>query len=131
MSFENKMTWVISHTRRQRSAVSTPLESVPPAGKAFAIITLALQNVPEPSHRPIIYALAHTGHALGHTCPFQLCVESPVCILEPSVAVEQRMGVRIGCHCLVKGVKNQGVVVGIPDDEGYDAPVIEIQNITR
>ena len=38
------------------------------------------------------------------------------------------MGVRIGCHCLVKGVKNQGVVVGIPDDEGYDAPVIEIQN---
>ena len=41
------------------------------------------------------------------------------------------MGVRIGCHCLVKGVKNQGVVVGIPDDEGYDAPVIEIQNITR
>lgn len=102
-----------------------------PAGKAFAIITLALQNAPKALHRPIVEALAHTGHTLGHACSFQLCVESPVCVLEPSVAVEQRMGIRIGCHGPVKGLKNQGVVVGVPDDERYDAPVIEIQIALR
>ena len=38
-------------------------------------------------------------------------MEDPICILEPSVAVEQRMGVRGFCHSLVKGLKNQCVIV--------------------
>ena len=38
------------------------------------------------------------------------------------------MSLRIGGNCLVKGLKNQGVVVGITDDERHDSPVIEIQN---
>ena len=41
------------------------------------------------------------------------------------------MGIRIGCHGPVKGLKDQGVVVAVPDDERYDAPVIKIQNSTE
>ena len=38
------------------------------------------------------------------------------------------MGIRGGGHRLVKGIKDQSIVIRIPDDEGYDAPVVEIQN---
>lgn len=41
------------------------------------------------------------------------------------------MSLRIGGNSLVKGLKNQGVVVGITDDERHDSPVIEIQNGTE
>ena len=66
-------------------------------------------------------------HTLGHACSFQLCVEDPICILEPSVAVEQRMDVRGFCHSLVKGLKNQCVIVPVTNDEGHDTSVKEIQ----
>lgn len=99
-----------------------------PAGKALGIITLTLQDAPEPLHWPVVDALANTGHTLDHAYSFQLCVKSPVCILEPPVAVEQRMGSRIGNHSPVEGFKSQGVVIGIADDERHDSPVVEIQN---
>lgn len=92
-----------------------------------AVIPLPLQNTPKTFHRTIVNALANAGHTLSHTRLFQLRVKDPVCVLEPSVTVEQGMGIGIPCHSLVKGVKNQGVVIGIPDNKGYDAPVIEVQ----
>lgn len=58
-------------------------------------------------------------------------MKRPVCILEPSVAVEQRVSSRIGSYSLVEGVKNQSVVVGITDNERHDSPVEEVQNGTE
>ena len=34
----------------------------------------------------------------------------------------------VGGNSFVKGLKNQGVAVGITDDERHDSPVVEIQN---
>ena len=97
------------------------------AGKPSAVIAFPLQDAPEALHRTIVNALANAGHTLGHACSFQLCVEDPICILEPSVAVKQRMGVRGFCHSLVKGLKNQCVIVPFTNDEGHDTSVKEIQ----
>ena len=59
-----------------------------PAGNAFAILTLTLQATPEALHRPIVNALANTGHTLDHSSLFQLRMERPIGVLEPSVAME-------------------------------------------
>lgn len=59
-----------------------------PAGKAFAIITLTLPDTPEAFQRPIANALANTGHTLDHASLFQLRMERPIGVLEPSVAME-------------------------------------------
>ncbi len=101
------------------------------AGKALAIVALSFQNAPEALNRAVIDAVRCTGHALRHLCFYELVMKGSIRVLKSSVAVEQRMGVRIGLHRLVKGLKHQRIVVPVTDDVGNDASVTEIKNGTE
>ncbi len=98
------------------------------ARKTPGVVTFAFQNAPESLHWSVVDTVRHTGHALRHACLFELVVEGSVRILETSVAVEQRMRVWIGLHCLVEGLEHQRIVVALADDVSDNAPVAEIQN---
>jgi len=73
-------------------------------GKAFAIVALPLENAPKSLHWAVINALANAGHTLDHPSCGQLVVENLCYILEPPVAVEQRMSVWIFRHRSVKSL---------------------------
>ena len=96
------------------------------ADEPSAVIAFPFQDAPEALHRAVINAMRHAGHTLRHTCLHELVVEGAVGVLEPSVAVEQRMRVRIGLHSLVEGFENQWVIVVFTEHVGHDAPVAEI-----
>ena len=102
------------------------LEKLTFAGKALAVIALPLQNAPEALHRTVINTMRHAGHTLRHSGLHELVVESTVGILEPSVAVEQRMRVRIGLRSLVKSLENQQIIVAFTQHIGHDAPVAKV-----
>jgi len=55
-------------------------------------------------------------------------IELPACILESTVAVEQRMCVRLKLNGLIKGVHHQWIVVMITDLESHDSTVIQVEN---
>lgn len=81
------------------------------AGEPSAVIAFPFQDAPEALHRAVINAMRHAGHTLRHPSLHKLVVEDTVGVLKPSVAVEQRMHVRIGLHSLVEGFENQWVIV--------------------
>lgn len=94
------------------------------AGKALAVVALALQNAPEPLHRTVIDAFGYTGHALCHSSFLQLVVEYSVCILKPSIRMEDGVSLRICLHGFVEGLEYKRVVVSIANDERDDASII-------
>ena len=96
------------------------------AGEASAVVAFPLQNTPEALHRTVINAMRHTEHTLRHARLHELVVEGTVGVLEPSVAVKQRMCVRIGLHSLVKSLENQRIVVAFAEHKGDDAPVAQV-----
>ena len=99
-----------------------------PIRKFVTVVAFTLDNAPESLHGPIVYAVCHSGHALGHAGFFQLGMEYSVRVLKSSVAVED--GMRIGV-CLDGGIKcviNQRVVVAVSNHIGNDAPVVQIKN---
>lgn len=98
------------------------------AGKTPAVITFAFQNAPEPLHGSVVNAVGYTGHALGHASLYEFVVECSASILEPSVAVEQGMGVWVGLHSLVKGLVDKRIVIAFTDHIGHDTPVTEVQD---
>ena len=98
------------------------------AGKAPAVVAFPLQDTPKALHRAIVNTMSYAGHALCHAGLLQLVVKSPVGILEASVTVEQRMGIRIRLDSLVKGLVDKWIIIALADHIGHDAPVIEIQN---
>lgn len=104
------------------------LNEFPLTGELSAVIALPFQDAPKALHRAVIDAMRHAGHTLRHPSLHKLVVEGTVGVLEPSVAVEQRMRVRIGLHSLVEGFENQWVIVVFAEYVGHDAPVTEIQN---
>ena len=55
-------------------------------------------------------------------------MEDPSRILKAPVAVEQRMGVRVGRDGLIQRLMYQGAVVGVPEDKGDDPPVAQVQD---
>ena len=55
-------------------------------------------------------------------------VKCPVGILKASVAVEQGMCIRIGSSCLVKGLKNQWIVVALTELVRHNSPIAEVHN---
>ena len=91
------------------------------AGETPAVIAFPLQDAPESFHRAIDYAVGHTGHTL--TSLYEFVVECSACVLEASIAVEQRMGIRVCLNSLVKGFVNEWT-----QHKGHDTPVTEIQN---
>lgn len=82
----------------------------------------------KPPIGPLSIQLRHTGHTLRHACLYELVVESAVGVLEPSVAVEQGMRVRIGFHSLIKGLENQRIVIAFAEHIGHDAPVAKVED---
>ena len=104
------------------------LYEVPLTGEPSAVIAFPLQNTPEALHRTVINAVGHTGHTLRHSGLYKFVLEGTVGILKSSVAVKQRMYVRIGLNRLVKGFKNQRIVVALTEHIGHNTPVTEIQD---
>ena len=98
------------------------------AGEASAVIAFPFQNAPEALHRTVINAMRHAGHTLRHPRLHELVVKCAVGVLEPSVAVKQRMRVRIVPNSLVEGLENQRIVIAFTQHVGHNAPVAEIQN---
>lgn len=104
------------------------LHKLPLADKPSAVIAFPLQNAPEALHGAVIDATRHAGHTLRHSRLHELVVESAVGVLEPSVAVEQRMRVRIGFHSLVKGLENQRIIIAFAEHVGHNAPVTKVED---
>ena len=96
------------------------------AGEPSAVIAFPFQDAPEALHRAVINAMRHAGHTLRHARLHKLVVEGTVGVLKPSVAVEQRMRVRIGLRSLVEGFENQWVIVVFTERVGHNAPVAEV-----
>jgi len=55
-------------------------------------------------------------------------VERTVGVLEASVAVKQRVGIRMDLSRPLKGVKNQSIVIVISDRERHNSSIVQIQN---
>ena len=96
------------------------------AGEPSAVIAFPFQDAPEALHRAVVNAMRHAGHTLRHARLHKLVVEGTVGVLKTSVAVEQRMRVRIGLRSLVEGFENQWVIVVFTEHVGHDAPVAEV-----
>ena len=66
------------------------------AGKLPAVISLTLQDTPEPLHRIVVDAVSCPGHALRHPSLLGFAVKDSAGILEPYVTMEEGMGVGVG-----------------------------------
>lgn len=71
-------------------------------GKTSAIITLSLQDAPEPFHRTVVNTVRYTGHALCHPSLLEFVVKDSAGVLETSVAMEQWMSIRVSLNSLSK-----------------------------
>lgn len=95
------------------------------------IIALTLQDSPEAFHRAVVNAAANTGHTLCHPGIQQFLVEGSAGVLESTVAVEQRVCIRIFQNSFIKRVKNQLVVISVTNNIADDSPVTQIENRTQ
>jgi len=100
-------------------------------GESYPVIPFSLQNTPESFHWSIINAFGNSGHALSHPGFCQHMVERSTCVLESSVAVTQRMRIRIRSYRCPECVKHQRIVVGIPNHITDNPSVIQIQDGTE
>ena len=64
----------------------------------------------------------------GHTGLFQLVMELAVGILNPSVAVKQRMRFRIRLYCMIECFEDQRIVIPVSLHIGNDSTVIEVHH---
>ena len=101
------------------------------ACKSMPIIALTLQDSPEAFHRAVVNAAANTGHTLCHPGIQQFLVEGFAGVLESTVAVEQRVCIRIFQNSFIKRVKNQLVVISVTINIADDSPVTQIENRTQ
>lgn len=101
------------------------------ACKSMPIIALTLQDSPEAFHRAVVNAAANTGHTLCHPGIQQFLVEGSAGVLESTVAVEQRVCIRIFQNSFIKRVKNQLVVISVTNNIADDSPVTQIENRTQ
>lgn len=88
------------------------------------VITLSLQNTPEPFHGTIVNTAANTRHALCHASIDQPLVEISVGILKSTVTVKDWMCTRIALDGLCKSVEHKLVIICIPNHKGNDTSVI-------
>ena len=88
------------------------------------IIALTLQDSPEAFHRAVVNAAANTGHTLSHPGIQQFLVEGSAGVLESTVAVEQRVCIRIFQNSFIKRVKNQLVVISVTNNIADDSVLL-------
>ena len=67
--------------------------------KSVEIVHLTFQDAPEALHRAVIDTSANPGHTLLHLLFIEFGFELLVCVLESSVTMEQRMGIRVLLNC--------------------------------
>ena len=96
--------------------------------KTLAVVPFPFENAPEAFHGTVVNTVSHTGHTLCHSRRFQLCMESAVCVLVTSIAVEQRMCIRISSNSRIEGVKHKCVIIAIPNNKCRNPSVIEIED---
>ena len=96
--------------------------------EAFSVIPFPLQNSPESFHWTVINTLGYSGHALRHPGLGQHTVECAVRVLESSVTVGERVGIRICVNRCLERVKYQRIVIGIPNHIADNSPVIQVQD---
>ena len=96
-----------------------------------AIVFLAFQNAPESFHWAVVNAVGYTRHALCHTRIFQHVVKSMTCVLKPTVAMEQRVRVRIGFYSSSECVEHNRIVVVLANYIRDNASVIQVKNGTQ
>lgn len=101
------------------------------ACKRMPIIALTLQDSPEAFHRAVVNAAANTGHTLCHPGIQQFLVEGSAGVLESTVAVDQRVCIRIFKNSFIKRVKNQLVVISVTNNIADDSPVTRIEDRTQ
>ncbi len=100
-------------------------------GEAFSVIPLPLQDTPESFHRTVLNTPGNPGHTLSHSGFGQHMVKCAVSILESSVAVAQRVRIRIGGKRCAECIKHQRIVAAIPDHIADNSSVIQIQDGTE
>ena len=81
--------------------------------KPIEVIHPAFQNAPEAFHWAVINAAANPGHTLLHPLFVQFRLERFACILESTIAVEQRMCIRVLLNRKIKGFKHKLVVIAL------------------
>ena len=102
-----------------------------PAGECLSVIAFTFQDSPESLHRAVVNAAANTGHTLCHPGIQQFLVEGSAGVLESTVAVEQRVCIRIFQNSFIKRVKKQLVVISVTNNIADDSPVTQIENRTQ
>ena len=102
-----------------------------PCVKRPAIVHLTLQDSPESFHRPIVKTMGYSRHALCHALFFKFCMERFVCILKSPVAMKDGMCIGMKSYGLVKGLKDQGIVIVVAKHKCYNAMAIEIKDGTQ
>ena len=102
-----------------------------PACKPSTEVSLPFQDSPESFHRAIVNTFCNPGHTLSHAGFFKFLVKCSVGVLKTTIAMEQRMCVRICFYSLIKGLEHKRIVVAVTYDIGNNSPVTKIQNRTQ
>ena len=99
-------------------------------GKLSQIVHLGFQDSPESLHWPIVNASSNSGHTLYHFSSIQLCSEGRACVLESTVAMEQRMYILVFLNRFIKGVEYQFVIVAGTNFVRHNPSIIQIKDCT-
>lgn len=102
-----------------------------PTRKLPAVVCLPFQNSPEPFHRAVVDAVGDTGHAMNaamhlHNGP-KLCA----CVLESTIAVAKRMGIRFSLKRLSEGLHHKRVIIAVTYPVCDYAPVVEVKDCAK
>lgn len=96
-----------------------------------AIVPFPFQDAPESHRWPVVNTFTHSGHALLHICGFQLVAEPAVRALETSIAVKQRMRIRIRGDSSIRSIEYQWIIIAISDNVGHDSPAVQLEDGTQ
>lgn len=98
------------------------------AGEFAAIVALSLEDAPEALHGAVVKTVGNARHTLFHFGFLDLLVKYGTGVLEPPVAVKERVGFRFGSHGSIKGIENELVVIVVAHSVGDNSPVVQVKN---
>lgn len=99
--------------------------------KLSEIVHFGFENTPKSLHGTVVNASADARHTLPHIGSNQFALKDFARVLKSSVAVKQRMCIRIRLYRLVKCFKHKQVVVAVSDLVRNDSPVIQIKDCAQ
>lgn len=101
------------------------------AGEFAAIVALSLEDAPKALHGAVVKTMGNARHTLFHLGFLDLLVEYGTGVLEPPVAVEERVGFRLGSYGGIKGIENELVVIVVAHGVGDNSPVVQVKNCAK